>query len=177
MTAEIEEIRVEDYFDLVYKLAKNYAYACGQHREIRESDAFAEGVLCLLKAKKAFDPSRNSKFLSYAYRCVQCGLVNWWRKYKRHFREYSAEQDFSEIMGRSEHRPYRLEEIEELWSLVSLFPAGSIERTIFEMRMDGATFQAIGDAVGKTKQNVEQNYWQAKVLKALRNYYTEKEKR
>lgn len=146
-----EDVKLEDYFDLVHRLAAPYAIA-SNCVEIRNSDAYAEGLLCLVKAKRKFDPTRNVKFITYAYHVIQHGLSAWWKKNK----PIQSTPEWKHVVAPlKERREFEEEDIEYLRSLVNEFPIQSENRFIFEKRLQGTKLEDIADLLSCTKQNVD----------------------
>lgn len=64
---------VELNIDLVKMIAKNYSYNC----DVEYDDLFQEGCIALIKAIDDHDLSYDSKFSSYAYKCIVEKLKNY----------------------------------------------------------------------------------------------------
>lgn len=147
-----EDVKLEDYFNLVHRLASPYAIA-SNCIEIRNSDAYCEGLLYLVKAREKFDPSRNVKFITYAYHVIKHGLSTWWKKNK----PIQSTPEWKQVIApQEEKKEFEKEDIEYLRSLVNEFPIQSEDRFIFEKRLQGTKLEDIANLLSCSKQNVDQ---------------------
>lgn len=146
-----EDIDLEKYFNLVHRLAKPYAEASSSFN-VRESEAYSEGLLCLVKARNKFDPTLGFKFITYAYHTIKHGLSSWWTKNKR----FQSTDELTTPIAKIESRKFNEEDFVYLRTLVNEFPVDSDVRFIFERRLEGLRLDDIARLLGCKKQNVHQ---------------------
>jgi DNA-directed RNA polymerase specialized sigma24 family protein len=149
----VTEIKLEDYFNLVHRLAAPYAKFL-RCRNVRDSDAYAEGLFLLVKAKAKFNHELNVKFITYAYHVVRRGLWTWWVKNKPLSNSHTIAWDLSEKPR--EIPAFDQEEVEMLRTYSDLFQENSPLRIIFEERLKGRRYEDIAVILKCSKQNVEQ---------------------
>ena len=158
---------------MVHAHSRKYAYLQGVN-SVKDSDAYSEGLMILVKAKNDFDENNGAKFSTYLWHCLTRGLWRWWQK------QVTSNQKFSkgfEPLDQTEARPYDSDVIEKLRVAVDLFPVGSISRVVFQMRLEGKSFVEISEALGQSKQSVHQRWWNGKILPVLRDaFFTIEEK-
>ena len=72
---QIEKIICEAYTPLVSGMAKRYQYS-SKNAVMTQEDMIQDGYQGLLKAFRTFDPSKSTKFLTYAYGCVRKAVLS-----------------------------------------------------------------------------------------------------
>lgn len=72
---QIETIACEVYAPLVSKIAQKCNYY-SRNSVLTQEDMVQEGYQGLLKALQTYDPSKNTKFLTYAFGCVQKAILS-----------------------------------------------------------------------------------------------------
>lgn len=60
--------RFEEYSTLVHSISKRFTF--NRNNKTREDDITQEGYVGLVKAMRTFDPSKGTKFITYAYICI-----------------------------------------------------------------------------------------------------------
>ena len=161
-----EEIRLENYFNLVHRLASPYARIL-RCKEVRDCDAFSEGLFLLVKAKSGFNAEFGVKFITYAYPIIERGLWVWWRKNKPLLTTEAIELGFPEKP--KEIPIFDQEEIELLKTFSDLFLFDPSLKFIFERRLKGLKFEEISKNLGCSKQNVEQRFKRS-VIPTIKNH-------
>jgi len=64
---------IEKYHPLVSKLSFKFAKSCSL---FQQEDFYQEGLIALIEADKKFDRSSNTKFLTFAYRCIENSMLS-----------------------------------------------------------------------------------------------------
>ena len=72
---QIETIACEAYAPLVSRIAQKCKYY-SRNSVLTQEDMVQEGYQGLLKALQTYDPSKNTKFLTYAFGCVQKAILS-----------------------------------------------------------------------------------------------------
>ena len=73
------EMLVLDHIGLVWHVARKYRNT-GYDLE----DLAQEGTIGLIKAAGSFDPSRGTAYSTYAVKCIECEILRYLRKEKKH---------------------------------------------------------------------------------------------
>lgn len=90
------EMLVLDHMGLVWHVARKYRNT-GYDLE----DLAQEGTIGLIKAAGSFDPSRGTAYSTYAVKCIECEILMYLRKEKKH-RTNSISLDQKMDVGGSE---------------------------------------------------------------------------
>lgn len=72
---QIETIACETYAPLVSRIAQKCNYY-SRNSVLTQEDMVQDGYQGLLKALQTYDPSKNTKFLTYAFGCVQKAILS-----------------------------------------------------------------------------------------------------
>ena len=72
---QIEEIACEAFAPLVSGIAQNCKYY-SRNSVLTQEDMVQNGYQGLLKALQTYDPSKSTKFLTYAFNCVQKAILS-----------------------------------------------------------------------------------------------------
>ena len=72
---QIEKIACETYAPMVSSIAQKCKYY-SRNSVLTQEDMVQNGYQGLLKALQTYDPSKNTKFLTYAFGCVQKAILS-----------------------------------------------------------------------------------------------------
>ena len=72
---QIEKIACETYAPMVSSIAQKCKYY-SRNSVLTQEDMVQNGYQGLLKALQTYDPSKNTKFLTYAFNCVQKAILS-----------------------------------------------------------------------------------------------------
>jgi len=70
---KLEANLIEKYHPLVSKLSFKFAKSCNL---FQQEDFYQEGIIALLEANKKFDKFLNTKFLTFAYICIENSMLS-----------------------------------------------------------------------------------------------------
>lgn len=73
------EMLVLDHMGLVWHVARKY-----RNTRYDLEDLAQEGTIGLIKAAGSFDPSRGTAYSTYAVKCIECEILMYLRKEKKH---------------------------------------------------------------------------------------------
>lgn len=179
-----EEI-LNQYQDMVWSILRNKGKAS-------DPDSVQEAFLALFEAALRFDPDKGVKFSTYAHTCISKALIAYSHKDKvitdRRNKEgkyesagfvdslernIGSDDDDSDtslletISGPGQFEEGSLDRMAWEYATQNLTEE---ERTIWDMKLKGASCSAIGEVIGKTTTTVERLL--AKIcLKVRRRYY------
>jgi RNA polymerase sigma factor (sigma-70 family) len=155
---------LEKHFPLVWSIARKYAAYRGENSP-DDSEAFAEGLFFLAQAERTYDPERGASFTTWARTCIDYGLRSWVRLGRsRRLNQFDEYDDPADKPADS----YQYDSVEKLARCVDLFD-GRL-RDIFEGRVNGLTWQQIGERCGCSKQAAEQLF-QRRILPRLQEMF------
>lgn len=72
---QIEKMTCEAYAPLVSEIAQKCKYY-SKSSVLTQEDMIQDGYQGLLKALQTYDPSQNTKFLTYAFNCIQKSILS-----------------------------------------------------------------------------------------------------
>jgi RNA polymerase sigma factor (sigma-70 family) len=156
---------IKQHFPLVWSIARSFAREKREtHRD--DSDAFAEGLLHLLKALETYDPKHGASLQTWIGINVKHG-INTWRKLR--CSSVNDHIEFAENIEAKHCETTNYDDLEKLACSVDLFPQEKL-RSILSQRIDGKTWREIGDSLKCSKQAAEQLFT-LRILPVLRMHF------
>ena len=148
------EIDLKQHFPLVWSIARRFASCRGESCS-DDSDAYAEGLLLLVKASHAYDPERGT-FATFATACVVNGLAKW-SKLRRNSACVQIPERYEVTCGSGNEESNRHARSARLCEIAGGLPESRF-RSMLLLRLDGLGWQEIGDRFGISKQAAEQSF-------------------
>jgi RNA polymerase sigma factor (sigma-70 family) len=142
---------IEQYFPLVWSIARKYA-GLRKERCRDDSDIYSEGLLGLLKGLETYDETRKTTIQTWIRSTVTWQIRDYLRLGKS---KILNSTEFPELIAAKEPEPMHFDDVAKLRQCAETLENPKLRR-ILELRIDGKTWQEIGDSIGRSKQAVEQ---------------------
>lgn len=140
---------ISRFLPTVRRLARVYAFNPSD-----QDDLFSEGLLGLMNSVKTFNKEKNASFLTYASVCISNRMLN---ALKKSDRILKREEGLDDRVLPSAHSPESiLIEREAINELVGdLKYLSRLERDVFVLYIQGASYQNISEALGISPKSVD----------------------
>ncbi len=139
---KIEEINLNDYSKLVTMLARKYTHNIEFQKDLEQ-----EGYLGLLEAKIKYDPTKNTKFSTFAYLFIKSKMIDFYNK--------NINNQCSELNFDIESNENILENVIVLEELNDTLDCCSNKaKEIILQKLNGKTTREIANNMGISKSQV-----------------------
>ena len=155
---------IKENVNIIHRLINKYNLELGDYKISRE-DLFQEGLIALYEAISDFDPERNAKFSTFAYKVISRKLFKVYQKEAEVYNEegysysclddsdhyYSLKTDYvsDNPVAVYENNCYK-DILEQMMSQVD-----SIDRVILQMRAMSCTYNEIANALSISNKLVD----------------------
>ena len=122
---------------------------------VEDSDAYADGLVGLVRACQKFQPELGYKFSTFAFHCIRNEMRGGHVQRYRQNRAYLTDlPDFDRMSAEPSRQHLTADHLQVLQQAVAALPDRT--RQIVELRLRGVTFKGIGQQLGISKQRVQQ---------------------
>jgi len=144
----------EKYFPLVWSIARKYS----RENNAEDSDAFGEGLLCLIKAVRTYDSDQGTKLETWIHEVVKTGLNMWKRSENQKKRQICTDySDELETALERDQEGYPMADAELLRDTIDGI-GDDQQRTIALLRLDGQVWNQIGQTIGCNYRTAQKSF-------------------
>ena len=156
-------IKDNDNMSIIISIASRYLKKA---KGLEIDDLIQEGRIALYRAIETFDPSRKTKFSTYAYNCIQRSIINVVVKHNRkNWRNVPEELVPIVPDTKAETKLLMMDQINSLFKSAGLTKR---EQRVIELRyLSDLYFDEIGERIGSSKTNTR--YIFNKALRKMKN--------